>query len=192
MPNLSPEILFQPAIEQIAADAIIAFGLMAELRETANSSIELRIRLGEAFGESYPGKNVVEMLCGNNASLSPLDDAVVAALIQLRSDAYLLPLNTWEIGLRLFEKCRQSNFRRILVPALARWMRENWQRIVTNETFRLSRPMQTVPAIEALLGDSRQNEAFVASLLLSSSEAVESPLAVPYEQLLREIVGGHR
>jgi hypothetical protein len=47
--------------------------------------------------------------------------------------------------------------------------------------------MQTVPAIEASLAGDRKDEAFVASLLLTSAEAVGSPLASAYERLLREI-----
>jgi hypothetical protein len=63
---------------------------------------------------------------------------------------------------------------------------------VASETFRLSRPMQTVPAIEKILKDDRENEAFIGSLLLKSAEAVGTPLAVPYEQLLKEITIGDR
>src|SRR5471030_872057 len=43
--------------------------------------------------------------------------------------------------------------------------------IIANETFRLSRPMQTVLVIEASLADSMKNEAFIASLPLVTVEA---------------------
>jgi hypothetical protein len=109
----------------------------------------------------------------------------------LRSDMHSQPRRLWEVGLRLFEKLRQSNFRKVLAPLLANWLREQWQRIVANETFRLSRPMQTVPAIETSLAENKKGEAFIASLLLTSAEAVGSPLSDEYEKLLKEIsVGG--
>lgn len=105
----------------------------------------------------------------------------------MRSGAHLTPREVWGAGLRLFEKIRQSNFRSALVPLLANWLRGEWKRIIANETFRLSCPMQTVPAIEASLVGHRKNEASIALLLLTSAEAVGSPLAPEYEKLLREI-----
>jgi len=74
----------------------------------------------------------------------------------------------------------------------AGWLVEQWKRIIANETFRLTRPMQTVPAIEASLQRGKKNEAFIASLLLTSAEAVGSPLAAEYEKLLKEISVGDR
>jgi hypothetical protein len=71
-------------------------------------------------------------------------------------------------------------------------MAEEWKRIVANETFRLTRPMQTVPAIEASLAEGGKSEVFIASLLLTGAEAVGSPLAAQYEKLLKEISVGER
>jgi hypothetical protein len=52
--------------------------------------------------------------------------------------------------------------------------------------------MQTVPAIEATLAGNRKGEALIASLLLSGGEAVGSPLAAEYENLLKGISVGDR
>jgi hypothetical protein len=49
-----------------------------------------------------------------------------------------------------------------------------------------------VPAIEASLAENKKSEAFIASLLLTSAEAVGSPLAADYEKLLKEISVGNR
>jgi hypothetical protein len=49
--------------------------------------------------------------------------------------------------------------------------------------------MQTVPAIETSLAGGKKGEAFIASLLLTSAEAVGSPLAAEYETLLKELSG---
>jgi hypothetical protein len=98
--------------------------------------------------------------------LNPLDEAVTEAITVLRSAEYLAPRRLWEIGLRLFERIRQSNFRKLLVPLLESWLRHQWTRIIAKETFRLSRPMQTAPAIEASLAENERNESFIASLLL--------------------------
>jgi hypothetical protein len=50
--------------------------------------------------------------------------------------------------------------------------------------------MLTVPAIEASLAQGKDNEAFIASLLLSTVEAVGSPLAGAYEQHLKDVSRG--
>jgi len=114
---------------------------------------------------------------------------VAEAITLIRSGEHLEPRKLWEVGLRLFEKARQSNFRKTLVPLLANWPAEEWKRVVGNETFRLTRPMQTVPAIEATLAGSKKGEALIASLLLTGAEAVGSPLAAQYEKQLKEISG---
>ena len=102
------------------------------------------------------------------------------------------PRNLWEVGLRLFEKARQSRFRNALVPLLAAWLVEQWSRIIANELFRLTRPMQTVPPIEASLAGGKISEARIASLLLTTAEAVGSRLAAEYEELLKEISVGDK
>jgi hypothetical protein len=50
--------------------------------------------------------------------------------------------------------------------------------------------MQTVPAIEASLTGGGKTEAFIASLLLATAQAVGAPLAVEYEKLLKQISAG--
>jgi hypothetical protein len=189
---LSPGDLTQPIVEGVAADAIVAFGMAAALRGTSDLTIELQKYLAETVGENYPGKAIVDKWRGIEVPLAPLDKAATEAIALIRADMHLEPRKSWKVGLRLFEKIRQSNFRKALAPLLANWLREQWKRIIANETFRLSRPMQTMPAIEATLAENKKSEAFIASLLLTSAEAVGSPLAAEYEKLLKEISVGDR
>jgi len=143
--------------------------------------------LAETIGENYPGKAIVDKWRGIDVPLATLDETVSEAIMLIRADTHLEPRRSWEVALRLFEKIRQSPFRKLLSPLLANWLRQQWKRIIANETFRLSRPMQTVPAIEASLAENKKSEAFIASLLLTSAEAVGSPLAAEDEKLLKEI-----
>jgi hypothetical protein len=189
---LSPGDLTQPILEGVAADAVIAFGMAAALRGTSDPTIELQKNLAKTIGENYPGKAIVDNWRGIDVPLPPLDKAVSEAITLIRAGMHLEPRRSWEVGLRLFEQIRQSNFRKVLAPLLANWLREQWERIIANETFRLSRPMQTVPAIEASLAEDNKSEAFIASLLLTSAQAVGSPLAADYEKLLKEISVGER
>jgi len=146
----------------------------------------------EIIGDNYPGKLIVDKWRGVDVPLAPLDRTVTEAIVLMRSSAHLEPRKLWEVGLRLFEKARQGNFRKTLIPLLANWLLEEWKRIIANETFRLMRPMQTVPAIEASLAKGKKTEAFIASLLLATAEAVGSPLAAEYEKLLKQISTGDR
>jgi hypothetical protein len=52
--------------------------------------------------------------------------------------------------------------------------------------------MQTVPAIEASIEENRKDEAFIASLLLTTADAVGSPLGAAYEARLKEVASGDR
>ena len=130
--------------------------------------------------------------CGGDVPIAPLDKTVTEAITLMHSGTHLEPRKLWEVGLRLFERARQSNFRKTLVPLLANWLAEEWKRIIATETFRLRRPMQTVPAIEASLAGSKKGEALIASLLLTGGEAVGSPLAAAFETLVKEISVGDR
>jgi hypothetical protein len=192
VPALSGAELASPMAEGLAVDALIAFGMASALRGTPDPVIELQKSLTEVVGKSYPGKAIVDKWRGGDAPLAALDKVVSEAIAVLRSDEYLAPRRLWEVGLRLFERIRQSNFRKLLAPLLANWLREQWKRIIANETFRLSRPLQTVPAIEESLADGKKSEAFIASLLLVTAEAVGSPLGAEYENLLKEVASGDR
>ena len=65
--------------------------------------------------------------------LTPLDKVVSEAITVLRTNEHLAPRLLWEVGLRLFEKIQQSNFRKLLAPLLASWLREQWMRIIASE-----------------------------------------------------------
>jgi hypothetical protein len=106
----------------------------------------------------------------------------------LRAGEHLEPLRVWEVGLRLFEKARQSNFKNIVIPVLAAWMRAQWSRIISQESFRLPHPMATVPKVKAALKSKSNDERFIVALCLSATDAVGAPLASEYRQLLQGLV----
>jgi hypothetical protein len=192
IPALSSAQLADDNIVGVAADAVIAFGLAAVFRGVADPTVNLLASLTRTFGNQFPGKAVVEKWRGVEAPLQPLDKTVTELVTLMRSGAHLEPRKVWEIGLRIFEKIRQSNFRKVLLPLLDNWLRGQWRRIIDQECFRMSRPIVTVPAIEASLAQEVNNEAFIASLLLSTAEGVGAPLAGAYDKLLKEISRGDK
>jgi len=167
VPPLSGTDLSKLVVVGVAEDAMVAFGMAAALRGVADPAVELQKNFGEVIGENYPGKPIVDKWCGVDAPLAPLDETVTEAITLMRSGTHLEPRKLWEVELRLFEKARQSNFRKTLVPLLANWLAEE-------------------------LAGSKKGEALIASLLLSGAEAVGSPLAAAYEKLLKEISVGDR
>ena len=194
IPSLSDTELAQPTAVALATDALAAIGMASLFRGTRDPAQDLQRNLAQVAGNPFPGKVLVERWRGTGANVPPtsLDEIVIEGIAQLRSGEFLTPRQVWEIGLRYFAKVRQSQFGSALAPLLRDWLREQWKDIIANGSFRLSRPMQTVPAIEESLALDSKDEAFIASLLLTTAEAVGSPLAAAYETQLREIVNGDR
>jgi hypothetical protein len=178
---------YSDSSEMIAREAIIAFELTAYLEARADQVVELRTALEATLGADFPGRSAFENRGDDPAN--PLDSVVLTALATRRSGAHIEPRALWEIGLRLFERARQSGFKGNLVPLVARWMRARSRAVIDNESFRLIRPMVAVPALESRLATQQNDEAFVASFLLESADAVGSPLSVEYMKLLRDLSG---
>jgi hypothetical protein len=161
--------------------------------EKAAATSEMRDMQTMAVGlEADRAVAILELGNVEDVPLTGLDRTVSKAIDILRSDQYIAPRQLWEVGLRLFEKIQQSSFRKSLAPLLVRWLKEQWKRIVARETFQLARPMHTVPAIEVSLAENKKDEAFIASLLLTTADAVGSPLSVEYEARLQEVASGDR
>ncbi len=192
IPTLSDTELVQPSAVALAADALAAIAMASLFRGTHDPAQDLQRNLALASGDFFPGNELVKRWRETDLPPTNLDEIVIEGVAQLRSGEFLTPRQVWAIGLQFFEKIRQSGFRRALAPLLRDWLREQWKDIIANGSFRLSRPMQTVPAIEDSLAQNSKDEAFIATLLLASAEAVGSPLAAEYEMQLREIASGNR
>lgn len=192
IPRLSDTELAEPTAVAIATDALAALGMASLFRGNPDPAQDLQRNLTRTVGDLFPGKTLVERWREAGAPPTGLDEIVIEGIAQLRSGEFLTPRQVWEIGLRFFEKIRQSGFRNALAPLLRNWLQKQWEDIISNGSFRLSRPMQTVPAIEASFAQNFKDEAFIASLLLTTAEAVGSPLAAAYEAHLKEIARSGR
>ena len=188
VPALNKNAPFGHVAEQTAIDAILSFGIRAALLSQPNAMLELEAALDGKFASNFPGREVFETWKGNQTVLlGQLDQAVMNILKTLFRKEHIEPSEFWMAGLRLFEKINQSNFRQPLTPCLAAWQRAGWKRIITAETFRLSRPVLTVPAIQVVLAIPSDDRSFIAKLLLASSEAVGSPLGISYRDSLKSM-----
>lgn len=75
-------------------------------------------------------------------------------------------------GIRFLQHSVSSQFRSSLVRQLGRWHRDNWHRIITNESFALVAPRLVVPRIQEILRNSEDDTDFVLSITLAGSDAV--------------------
>jgi hypothetical protein len=185
VPVLAMSAPFDPVTEHVASDAILAYAIHSVLVDRRGAVLELEAALESAFATDFPGSLVFDHWNGSPTSLEQLDKTVIDVVKALLRSDHVEPYDFWMAALRLFERINQSNFKSLLLPHLARWLRAGWKRIAAAESFRLSRPRQTVPAIEAVLAMPGDDRRFVVTLLLASSEAVGSPLGVAYRDSLR-------
>jgi hypothetical protein len=188
IPSLSPSQRSEEYVEATGADAILAFLVVSALEERTDPASLLKTQLVDQFGETFPGSRVFSLLEGKQPSERNLEQFTAVLVGVLRAGEHLEPFRVCEIGLRMFETARQSNFKNIMIPILARWMQAHWSRIISRESFRLPHPMATIPAIEIALNDKRlEGERFIAALCIATADAVGAPLASEYREALKSL-----
>jgi hypothetical protein len=187
IPRLSPSQLADEYMQATAADAILAFLVVSALKNQTVAPSLLEGELKAKWGKGFPGSAVFDQWKGTQSKLGPLDQVSTKVLLLLSKGGHLEPFRIWEIGLALFQKAGQSNFKRLLMPVLAEWIRAHWVRIISEERFRLLRPMSSVPGVEAALGLTSNDERFIAALSLAGSDAVGGRLASTYRDDLVRI-----
>ncbi len=187
VPTQDKNAPFNPLAEQVAKEAILAFGIRSALANQCEAIMELEAALESRFTNSFPGKPVFEHWNGKKSSLTSLDQVVISIMKDLSQSDYIEPLDFWNAGLRLFEWINQSNFKNPLTVHLAAWQRTVWRRISTEESFRLSMPLRTVPRIKEVLTRPKDDRSFVAKLILVTSEAVGASLDSGYRNNLKAL-----
>ena len=181
------EALSQPGGEQVASDALLAFGICAAIAGRAEATTELASALDGHFPTGYPGRAVFDHWNGERTTLPELDKATVAIIKALLRREHVVPDLYWTSGVCFLAWTRNSRFKDMLTARLAAWQRRAWQRIVAAESFRLCRPQQTVPPIEEVLTVSTHDRRFLAKLLLAASDAVDTSRAPGFREMLKPI-----
>ncbi|HEY1505634.1 MAG TPA: hypothetical protein VGF92_15105 [Stellaceae bacterium] len=172
-----------------AEDAVLAFFITPILDGRNVEFTELESRLAAQMGNSFPGAGLFAQ-SREETSADDLNQVVARMSSSLLKEQHLEPKQIWLIGLRLFEKGRKSNFKFLLLPRVAEWMRMQWTRIIANERFRLRRPIVNVPAIEGALANEYDDQQFVAALLLACEDTVAVSLNSNYRDELRRLAAG--
>ena len=186
IPALDASRPVSPYAEQVAGDAILAHRIRGAIEGRPDIMRALGQAMTSRLPASFPGKFMFDY-CDDPAMLpSQRDQMAVAAIIALRH-TYPSPIVFLIAGLAFLSWIRASNFSEILMPHLAAWQRGIWNRFVVTHSFRFLRPWETVPSVKRALSIERDDETFVASILLAISEAIGSPIAAPDRDILQAI-----
>jgi hypothetical protein len=185
IPSFSSADLEKPQIRAVADDAVFAFCIAAALGADGAAAEKLDVLLTERFGTKFPGAEALACCRRGVETGDGLDDKVGAIVKDMLEGKAFDPRDVWNAGLRLLEKARKSNFVQELITVLAKWHRDRWGQIITQQLFNLTRPRVTVPPIEEVLSDNRNDQCFIACLLIASTGAVDLELDDAYRAHLQ-------
>jgi hypothetical protein len=93
----------------------------------------------------------------------------------------------WNAGLRFFEKARQSNFVQEIMYPLAVWTRAKWSETLEKGVAFLAHIEDSVPTLQEALAEARNDQAFVANMLLKMAPAIEQDLSDDTQGFLRSL-----
>jgi hypothetical protein len=187
IPSFTSADFDKPLLRTVGDDAVFGFCIMAALRGDSAAPEKLEALLSERFGKSFPGAEAFALCLHGISGEDPLDDAVGLIIKDMLAGKAFDPRDVWNAGLRLLEKARKSNFVQELTVALANWHRDRWSQIITQQLFNLTRPRATVPPIEDVLSDNRNDQCFIASLLIAATGAVDLEFDDAYRAHLQNL-----
>jgi len=187
IPQLSNDDYAQPAISAVADDAVFAFCIVAALNADKDAAEKLEGLLSERFGTSFPGAKAMDCCRRGVETGDALDQTVGLFIKDMLAEKAFDPRDIWNAGLRLLEKARKSNFVQELIAVLAKWHRDRWTQIITQQLFNLTRPRAMVPPIEEVLSDNRNDQCFIACLLIAATGAVDLELDETYRTHLQAL-----
>lgn len=185
IPLFSATDLEKEPVRVVADDAVFAFCIVAALNADRPAVDKLESLLAERFGKNFPGIAALDCCLRGVETDDALDAAAGAFVKDMLEGKAFDPRDIWNAGLRLLEKARKSNFVQELVAALAKWHRDRWGQIITQQLFNLTRPRATVPPIEEVLSDASNDQPFIACLLIAATGAVDLELDEAYRAHLQ-------
>jgi hypothetical protein len=187
IPLFSAADLEKPPVRAVADDAVFAFCIIAALAADKAAVEKLETSLSARFGAAFPGSAALGCCLRGSETGDPLDTAVGAFIKDMLEAKAFDPRDIWNAGLRLLEKARQSNFVQELIGVLAKWHRDRWTHIITQQLFNVTRPRATVPPIEEVLSDDRNDQCFIACLLIAATGAVDLEFDEAYRAHLQAL-----
>ncbi len=190
-PKLSAADLTAAGVQSIGNDALFAFCMTAALAGDAAAVDRVEAALTETMGADFPGVLALGYFRTVNENPILLEDFVgEAGRKWLKGDRPPPPMRAkedWNTGLRFFEKARKSNFSQEILYPLAKWIRARWTVIAEKEPAFLHHIEDNLPILREALEDPRNDQAFIANLLLKAAPSVDMELTDEYQGFLRSL-----
>jgi len=190
-PKLTDQQLKAASAVTYGGDALFAFFMTAALKGDKAAADKVEAALVESMGKDFPGAT---SLWSFRTPMDPpisLEDHVGAAGKKLLiGDIPPPPLRAkenWNTGIRFFEQARKSNFVHEIMYPLALWSRERWTDTLEKGISFLTHIEDNVPVLREVLEEKRNDQAFVANLLLKLAPAIDQELTEDMEGFLRSL-----
>lgn len=190
-PSLTPQQMKGGVAANYGNDAVFAFCMTAALKGDKAAVDKVEAALAESLGKDFPGSVAFWSFRSANDSPMSLEDHVGAAAYKmLGGDIPPPPMRArenWNAGLRFFEKARQSNFVQEIMFPLAVWTRAKWSETLEKGVAFLAHIEDSVPVLQEALAETRNDQAFVANMLLKMAPAIEQDLSDDTQGFLRSL-----
>jgi hypothetical protein len=187
IPKLSKSDLNLTGVQTIANDSVFSFCMLASLAHDGAAISIVEKGLTEKYGENYPGSFALWHFRQDCEKPETLDDHIGMIGRALIEDKPFEPKDTWNAGLRYLEKMRGSNFVVELTVPLATWVRNEWKEVLAQQKASLKDPELTIDAIKEALKEERNDQSFIAALLLAAMPAVDMELDEDYMGLVKSV-----
>ncbi len=190
-PVLSTEQLRKAGVHDVGNDAMFAFCMTAAMKADMAAVDKVEAALIESMGKEFPGSQGLWYFRGQIDAPTTLEDFVgQAGKKMLAGDIPPPPLRSkenWSTGLRFFEKARKSNFVQEIMYPLAKWTRARWTETLDKGVAFLAHIEDNVPVLREVLEEPRNDQAFIANVLLRMAPAVDMELDEEYQGFLRSL-----
>ncbi|MBL1256742.1 hypothetical protein [Methylocystis sp. Sn-Cys] len=190
-PTLTPQQMKGGVAANYGNDAVFAFCMTAALKGDKAAVDKVETALAESLGKDFPGSVAFWGFRAANDSPMSLEDHVGAAAYKmLGGDIPPPPMRArenWNAGLRFFEKARQSNFVQEIMFPLAVWTRAKWSETLEKGVSFLAHIEDSVPVLQEALAETRNDQAFIANMLLKMAPAIEQDLSDDMQGFLRSL-----
>ncbi len=190
-PTLSADQLRRGGVHEVGNDAMFAFCMTAALKGDSAAVDKVEQALVDSMGKEFPGSAGLWYFRAQIDAPTTLEDFVgQAGKKMLAGDIPPPPMRSkenWSTGLRFFEKARQSNFVHEIMFPLAKWTRERWTETQEKGIAFLAHIEDSVPILREVLEEPRNDQPFIANVLLKMAPAVDMELTEEYEGFLRSL-----
>jgi hypothetical protein len=190
-PVLSVDQMRKAGVHEVGNDALFAFCMTAALKGDKAAVDKVESALVESMGKEFPGSHGLWYFRAQIDAPTTLEDFVgQAGKKMLAGDIPPPPLRSkenWSTGLRFFEKARKSNFVHEIMYPLAKWTREKWTETQEKGIAFMAHIEDNVPILREVLEETRNDQPFIANVLLKMAPAVDMELTEEYEGFLRSL-----